>query len=498
MCDQGRERFDEYSTKKIQDPQNTPKKLPFHPCCCFSLVFLPQVAHLTRCPCGTLVWVPDRDAELYFPFVTSHNENHHKHATQNNTSPPPTSSLPPFVVEQTCLFLPSHERKTMDVTFVLEESGVTATVEVPCEADAAAAKEVACTALAVSPASVEMRIGTQVLEGTCRLQDTAFGAGVQVVLARRFADIKCPAEYNFERSSNNPMISLSRCGTLCIYVCDTNVVGFDTETFASVFEFSIPHIVSRWPAAISQCKTRCYLACEEGLLEVALPGGEVLREVDGSPYAVFACGSVVVSRSLDGISVYDEDLTLLRFLSYEGCYEVELSDCGGWVIAHSNKEKNVRLWDVNTGEDVACVPLEEAWAVTISRSASVFAVEVEVGQCVCLFDWSGAALGSIDVEEYVDAMLRVDVSDPSVHAIQSTHTSSPPNRAGTRRRQNNGCDLCAGRVRRDCDSGGAVRGGRCSGKGGCVHGACCLACVCRDAHRHAGAGGDVPSAGHCV
>ena len=52
----------------------------------------------------------------------------------------------------------------MDVTFVLEESGVTATVEVPCEADVAAAK-VACTALAVSPASVEMRIGTQVLEG---------------------------------------------------------------------------------------------------------------------------------------------------------------------------------------------------------------------------------------------------------------------------------------------------------------------------------------------
>ena len=55
----------------------------------------------------------------------------------------------------------------MDVTFVLEESGVTATVEVPCEANAAAAKEVACTALAVSPASVEMRIGTEVLEGTC-------------------------------------------------------------------------------------------------------------------------------------------------------------------------------------------------------------------------------------------------------------------------------------------------------------------------------------------
>ena len=84
----------------------------------------------------------------------------------------------------------------MDVTFVLEESGVTATVEVPCEADVAAAKEVACTALAVSPASVEMRIGTQVLEGTCRLQDTAFRAGVQVVLARRFANIKCPAEYS--------------------------------------------------------------------------------------------------------------------------------------------------------------------------------------------------------------------------------------------------------------------------------------------------------------
>ena len=64
----------------------------------------------------------------------------------------------------------------------------------PCEADVAAAKEVACTALAVSPASVEMRIGTEVLEGTCRLQDTALDAGVQVVLARCCADIKCPTE----------------------------------------------------------------------------------------------------------------------------------------------------------------------------------------------------------------------------------------------------------------------------------------------------------------
>ena len=90
---------------------------------------------------------------------------------QNN---PPLISFPTEVEQE--------EDKTMDVTFVLEESGVTATVEVPCEADVAAAKEVACRALAVSPASVEMRIGTQVLEGTCRLQDTAFDAGVQVVL----------------------------------------------------------------------------------------------------------------------------------------------------------------------------------------------------------------------------------------------------------------------------------------------------------------------------
>ena len=129
----------------------------------------------------------------------------------------------------------------MDVTFVLEESGVTATVEVPCEADVAAAKEVACTALAVSPASVEMRIGTQVLEGTCRLQDTAFDAGVQVVLACRFADIKCPAEYTATRAVN---LSLSRCGTRCVY-CSRNghVGGFDTETFDTVFSFKVDNEV---------------------------------------------------------------------------------------------------------------------------------------------------------------------------------------------------------------------------------------------------------------
>ena len=291
----------------------------------------------------------------------------------------------------------------MDVTFVLEESGVTATVEVPCEADVAAAKEVACTALAVSPASVEMRIGTQVLEGTCRLQDTAFDAGVQVVLARRFANIKCPAEYNLKESSLNVVMSLSRCGTLCIYFCDRKVVGLDTETFSRVFEFNLPHIVLG-PPAVSQCKTRCYLPCHKDcLLEVALPGGEVVRKVDGYSESVFACGSVVVSKGKDGVSVYDEDLTLLRSLSHEVCRDVAVSDCGGWVITSSNRENNTRLWDVNTGEAVACVPAD-GWQglVALSRSASVFAVVEE--KTVHLFDWSGAALRSVDVRGDVECM----------------------------------------------------------------------------------------------
>ena len=279
----------------------------------------------------------------------------------------------------------------MDVTFVLEESGVTATVEVPCEADVAAAKEVACTALAVSPASVEMRIGTQVLEGTCRLQDTAFDAGVQVVLARRFADIKCPAEY----SEDAEHLSLSRCGTLCIYGDWSGHVGcFDTETFDTVFSFKVDTKVVAAPA-ISRCKTRCYLACADFLLEVALPGGEVIRKVDGPSSLVFACGGVVVSQGKDGVSVYDEDLTLLRSLLLEGFCRVAVSDCGGWVITSSWEEDNARLWDVNTGVAVVCVPGGFWCRMALSRSASVFAVAGE--NDVHLYDWSGAALRSVDV-----------------------------------------------------------------------------------------------------
>ena len=295
----------------------------------------------------------------------------------------------------------------MDVTFVLEESGVTATVEVPCEADVAAAKEVACTALAVSPASVEMRIGTQVLEGTCRLQDTAFDAGVQVVLAcPRFADIKCPAEYSVGMPTGRghqdiSHVSLSPCGALCLITQKgCYVTGLDTDTFETAFKFKVNFFIFGAPA-ISQCKTRCYMVCREGLREVALPGGEVVRDVDCSLNSVFAGGGVVVSKGT-GVYVYDEDLTFLDTLSSpEGYSDVAVSHCGGWVITSSWVGQNARLWDVNTGEVVACVPADGC--VALSRPASVFAVK-GVGTSVHLFDWSGAALRNVDVDGYGDCM----------------------------------------------------------------------------------------------
>ena len=291
----------------------------------------------------------------------------------------------------------------MNVTFVLEESGVTATVEVPCEANAAAAKEVACTAFAVSPASVEMRIGTKVLEGTCRLQDTAFDSGVQVVLARpRFADIKCPAECSIEENDIN-RLSLSPCGALCLYTQHAGyITGLDTDTFSAAFKFKadISNPVCSVPAI--SCKTRCYLACEESLHKIALPSGEVIRKVDCFSKSVFACGGVVVSQVQDnGVSVYDEDLTWLRSLTHEGCRDMAVSDCGGWVITSSDTERNARLWDVNTGEAVACVPAD-GWYVALSRCASVFAVDkLHCPGEVQLYDWSGAALGSFKEEQCV-------------------------------------------------------------------------------------------------
>ena len=308
----------------------------------------------------------------------------------------------------------------MDVTFVLEESGVSATVEVPCDVDVAAAKEVACTALAVLPASVEMRIGTQVLEETCRLQDTAFESGVQVVLAIPCADIRCPDEYRMEQEVAGWRfhgVSLSQCGKICNYVCskypERRIGCFDTETFKPLFSFEVD--VTAGLPAISRCKTRYYLPCTDHFREVALPGGEVLRKVEGTSESVFACGSVVVSRGKDGVSVYDEDLTLLRSLSHKGCERVSVSHCGGWVITSSRAEYTTRVWDVNTGVNVACVPV--AGCVAVSQSASAFAVGDSRG-FVHLFDWSGAGLGSVDVE----GVLRVQFTPCGKYFVVSCRT----------------------------------------------------------------------------
>ena len=334
----------------------------------------------------------------------------------------------------------------MDVTFVLEDSGATATVEVPCEANVAAAKEVACTALAVSPACVEMRIGTQVLEETCRLQDTAFDAGVQVVLARRFADIKCPAEYRIPDFMSNDgelcsilpgRLPLSHCGQLCVYqgAGGIRVAGFDTETLETLFSFEVEAEMIGLPA-ISQCKTRCYVPTVHGLRKVALPGGEVLRTV-GCTRGVFSCGSVVINLEQGVISVYDEDLTLLRsFTHQQRNGQVAVSDCGGWVITSSMRDNDARLWDVNTGKSVACVPAGSFSSVALSPSASVFAVGVGKSH-VHFYDWSGAALRSVAVDgcvgdvqftpcgKYLVARVRAAVSGTvcSMHQYDVATTS---------------------------------------------------------------------------
>ena len=305
----------------------------------------------------------------------------------------------------------------LDVTFVLEESGVSATVEVPCDVDVAAAKEVACTALAVLPASVEMRIGTQVLEETCRLQDTAFESGVQVVLSFPCADIRCPDEYRMDEEVDGWRfhgVSLSQCGKICIYWCskypERRIGCFDTETFKPLFSFKVDV-----PVMTLTRRTRCFLACRDHLLEVALPGGEVLRKVDGTSESVFACGSVVVSRGKDGVSVYDEDLTLLRSLSHKGCEKVSVSHCGGWVITSSTAEYTTRVWDVNTGVNVACVPV--AGCVTVSQSASAFAVGDSRG-FVHLYDLSGAGLDTFDV----DGVLSVQFTPCGKYFVVSCRT----------------------------------------------------------------------------
>ena len=73
------------------------------------------------------------------------------------------------------------------------------------------------------------------------------------------------------------------------------------------------------------------------------------------------------------------------------------------MITSCNKENNARLWDVNIGIFVACVPVEpDEWScvqVLLSRSASVFAVEG--WNKVHLYDWSGAALRSVAVRGVV-------------------------------------------------------------------------------------------------
>ena len=302
----------------------------------------------------------------------------------------------------------------MDVTFVLEESGATATVEVPCDSNAAAAKEAGCAALAVLPASVEMRIGTEVVEGTCSLQDTAIGSGVQVVLSH--VEMRCPAEYGTQGEACN--LALSHCGTLCLYSWGDNgarLCGFDTGTFDKAFSCRVGAAVNCTPA-ISRCKTRCYLLGRACFREVLLPSGGVFRTISGISKAVFARGNVVVSQGENCVTVYDadEDLTKTHSFPHESCTNVAVSDCGGWVISSSHTD--TRLWDASTGGNLACVP--GGGCVAVSRSASVFA---RGSGTVRLYDAGGAVLRSTEL-----AIIRMQFTPCGKYLVFLVFSSANP------------------------------------------------------------------------
>ena len=230
------------------------------------------------------------------------------------------------------------------------------------------------------------------VEGTCRLQDTEYDEG-QVVLTRRpHVTIRCPEQYLPLRSVK--ALTLSACGSLCVFTAKGYVSGFYTETFHTAFEIQVSR-VTYGPPAISQCGARCYVACGKHFMELALPGGEVCRKIEGVSKAVYACGGGVVSQGQDSVAVYDADMTLLRSLSSERCTAVAATDCG-WVIAASLGESVVCVWNA-TGQSVACVQQTDVSVVALSRSSSVFAVvDEEVGR---VYNWSGEALGSFDCAE---------------------------------------------------------------------------------------------------
>ena len=63
--------------------------------------------------------------------------------------------------------------------------------------------------------------------------------------------------------------------------------------------------------------------------------------------------------------------------------------------SRSLEQYDTRVWDVNTGVDVACVM--GAGCVAVSQSASAFAVG-DSSLEVHLYDWSGADIGTVDVD----------------------------------------------------------------------------------------------------
>ena len=248
----------------------------------------------------------------------------------------------------------------MELHCVLATTGSATSVSVPCDASVGAVKTAACTAFNVSPHTVSVTHNGERLDDSTLLCDTPVTHDDITLVAREFADMKCPFVYNAADVVFS--IAFSPNGEHCVLGLGEHTIEiFNTVTgsLEALVECETTKYIER--VTVSQCGTWVFAGTDSETFQIDICTGKVLRSVPEVRVSLGLRSAVLCNKGK--VSVRNiSDLSLIHTISLEHniLFDAIISPCDKYVVTShfaspGSRRTVATVWDA-TGNCIATLP----------------------------------------------------------------------------------------------------------------------------------------------